>query len=500
MSQSEGDPAGQSLHRIAALLQQHTGETGALLEELVALLPEVFPGTPGIGARIQYGQLSRETPGWNGSVPEFSAGCGTRDGTAGRLEVTRAGRSEGRACLTAGQQHFLLSVAVMLQAELDRRAEAALRRRAEDMLSLARSTAGFASWEWELRSNTVQVIDPHGWLGGLGSDDAPDTFGRLRQAIHPEDRLAFDQAIDQLLTDPSRPDRCEAEFRVARPDGRSRWVAGRARLQRDPEGRPERVIGTALDVTGIRQLEDQLHQMQRIQQVGRIAATSVHDLNNYLMAIGGFAEILMGRTRRESPSHPLIQEILRATEKAAELSMDLLNLTHNRSLMPAWVDPNKIIERMKGLIVRLLGSEIELVVSLEPDASPVRVDPDRLEQVLLSLVTNARDAMPTGGTLTIRLERIDLRNGDRLAPRGILPGAYATIAVIDTGKGMDEATQARVFEPFFTTKPPGEGSGLGLSVAKTMIEQSGGHIVLGSAPGAGATFTIFLPRLERSAS
>ena len=500
MSQPEGDAGVQSLHRIVALLQQHTGETAALLDQIVGILPESFPGSKQIAARIQYGELTRQGLGWSEAGSPFTIPCNTRDGTDGRLEVIGLDSPSGSASLTVDQQRFLMAVGVMLQAELNRRAEEGIRLRMEEMLNLARSATGFASWEWELRTNTVQVSDPHGWLTGLGADDVPDTFGRLRQVIHPEDRLAFDQAIDQLLTDPTRRDRCEAEFRLARADGRSRWIAGRARLHRDAQGRPERVLGTALDVTGIRQLEDQLHQMQRVQQVGRMAAASVHDMNNYLMAIGGFAEILMGRTRRESPSHPLIQEILRATEKATELSMDLLNLTHRRSLMPAWVDPNKVIERVKGLVTRLLGTEINLVMSLEPSASPVRVDPDRLEQVLLSLVINARDAMPEGGTLTIRTERIDLRDGDRLAPRGIQPGAYATVAVIDTGRGMDEATQARVFEPFFTTKPPGEGSGLGLSVARTMIEQCGGHIVVGSAPGAGATFTVFLPRLERTTS
>jgi nitrogen-specific signal transduction histidine kinase len=263
----------------------------------------------------------------------------------------------------------------------------------------------------------------------------------------------------------------------------------------DFEGRRARLVLVS-DVTEQRKLEEQLRQAQKLEAIGRLAGGVAHDFNNLLMVISGYAELLIqslprGDRRRESS-----ENILRAADRAGDLTRQLLAFSRRQVLRPSVVDLNAVISNLQKMLRRLISEDIELAVSLAPELGRVRIDPGQLEQVLLNLAVNARDAMPRGGKLAIHTANV-APDDARAAPGAQLrPGAYVLLSVADTGVGMDSEVRARLFEPFFTTKRQGRGTGLGLSVVYGIVEQSGGSIQVDSRPGQGTTFRIYLPRVE----
>jgi two-component system, cell cycle sensor histidine kinase and response regulator CckA len=243
------------------------------------------------------------------------------------------------------------------------------------------------------------------------------------------------------------------------------------------------------DLTERRRLEEQLRQAHKMEAVGRLAGGIAHDFNNLLCAIIGYASVLLHDLPSSHPTRSDLEQIQQAGERAAALTRQLLAFGRKQMLQPVVLDLNAIIARMEKLLRRLIGEDVQLLTELEPRLPGVKADPTQVEQVLLNLAVNARDAMPDGGTLTIRTG-LALLDGERPELR---PGPHALLAVTDTGCGMDEATRARVFEPFFTTKDVGRGTGLGLATVYGIVRQSGGAIDVESAPGRGALFTVYLP-------
>lgn len=262
------------------------------------------------------------------------------------------------------------------------------------------------------------------------------------------------------------------------------------RLQRLPGA-----VGRALADAGVRreraQLQRDLAQAQRLEAIGRLAGGVAHDFNNVLTAILGSAELLMLDTPRGGASREEVEIIRDAATRAQELIRQLLAFSARQVLQPAVVDLNDLVKNLGRMLRRLIGEDLALLTELGPDLGAVRVDPGQVEQVLVNLAVNGRDAMPDGGRLTIRTANVDV------VEAGELPsGRYVLIEVADTGTGMDAATVARAFEPFFTTKERGKGTGLGLATVYGIVRQSGGHIAVTSVPGAGTTFRIHLPRVD----
>ncbi|HXG10727.1 MAG TPA: response regulator [Gemmataceae bacterium] len=250
------------------------------------------------------------------------------------------------------------------------------------------------------------------------------------------------------------------------------------------------------DITEKKKLEAQLLHAQRMEGIGMLAGGVAHDFNNLLTIITGYTELLLLNPGQDEQSRNLIQEIRQAGERAAALTRQLLAFSRKQILTPVVLDLNSLVIELEKMLRRLIGEDIELVSSLDPELVPVKADPGQIEQVLINLVVNARDAMPTGGHLTIETRNVayDVSNARRHPE--VRSGRYAMLAVTDTGCGMDEKTKARIFEPFFTTKEVGKGTGLGLATVYGIVKQSGGHIEVYSEVGLGTTFKIYLPGAE----
>jgi PAS domain S-box-containing protein len=266
--------------------------------------------------------------------------------------------------------------------------------------------------------------------------------------------------------------------------------------EREPE---EFLEVIAEDITEKRVLEDQFRQAQKMEAVGRLAGGVAHDFNNLLMVISGYTEVLLEHLDHDASLHAKAEAVQQAAERATTLTRQLLAFSRRQLLELKVVDLNTIISDMERLLTPLIGETIQLTTELSPELGRTRADAGQLEQVLMNLVVNAKDAMPGGGKITIRTSNIELDNSYRREHTYIQPGPYIMLSVSDTGCGMDKETQSRIFEPFFTTKEKGKGTGLGLSTVYGIIKQSGGYIFAHSEIGQGTTFRLFLPRVEEPA-
>ncbi len=260
-----------------------------------------------------------------------------------------------------------------------------------------------------------------------------------------------------------------------------------------------RIVGLASisrDLTNARQLEAQLRQAQKMEAVGQLAGGVAHDFNNILTVINGYSEMLLGEQEPDSPGYQMLEQISEAGRRAASLTSQLLAFSRKQVLQPKVVDLNDTVRTSEKMLRRLIGEDVRLTTTLATRLGHVKVDPGQMEQVIMNLAVNARDAMLDGGRVTIETADVNVDEEHAKTRAEIWPGRYALLSVSDTGTGMDEETKARIFEPFFTTKEVGKGTGLGLAMVHGIIKQSGGHIVVDSEPGRGTTFNIYLPAVE----
>jgi signal transduction histidine kinase/DNA-binding response OmpR family regulator len=266
----------------------------------------------------------------------------------------------------------------------------------------------------------------------------------------------------------------------------------------DAEGRLEKVIHIATDITEQKRAEAELRESQKMEAVGRLAGGVAHDFNNMLSIINGYAELLLMKLNADDPIHSEIGQILKAGNRAADLTRQLLAFSRKSIVQPRVIKLNTVIAGMEKMLHRLIGEDIRMMFELAGDIGQVKADPGLIEQVILNLAVNSRDAMPQGGHLTIETRNVELDASFSRRHKSVMPGSYVMLAISDTGQGMDEATRLRIFEPFFTTKEKGKGTGLGLSTVYGIVKQNNGSIWVYSEPGQGTAFKIYLPRIAEA--
>jgi signal transduction histidine kinase/ActR/RegA family two-component response regulator len=285
------------------------------------------------------------------------------------------------------------------------------------------------------------------------------------------------------------------EFRIVLPDGSTRWLADQGLLVRDPAGTVIHMTGVCLDITQRRQMEERLRQSQRMDAVGQLAGGIAHEANNMMSVVLGCADYVLQRTDLQPSVREDVDQIWRAAKRTAGITQQLLAFSRRQVLQPQVLDLNAAVRAMEPILSRTLGETGGVRMHLSPGVGPVRADPGQLEQVLINLTLNARDAMPGGGRLTIETTTVVLDRAYATAKSvaTLRPGEYAALIVSDTGHGIDRAVLGQIFEPFFTTKSVGQGTGLGLSTVYGIVKQSGGFIWVYSEPGLGTTFKVYLP-------
>jgi len=311
------------------------------------------------------------------------------------------------------------------------------------------------------------------------------------QHIHPDDLPVVIAAEEQSMN--GFP--FQAEFRVRRKDGREVWLSDTAVIVQGSDSHPV-MEGIMVDITERKALETQLQQSRKMEAVGRLAGGIAHDFNNLLTIISGYTEMALSRPHLPSEAHADIERIENASGRAAALVRQLLAFSRKQVLQPKILDLNKIVLNLDSLLRRLMDERIEMVTRVKDDLGKVKADPAQVEQVIMNLVVNARDAMPEGGRLVVETCNTDLDANYAVDHVSVKPGRYVMLAVSDTGVGMDRQTVAHIFEPFFTTKESGRGTGLGLSTVYGIVKQSGGYIWVYSEPGKGSTFKVYLPRVD----
>lgn len=312
--------------------------------------------------------------------------------------------------------------------------------------------------------------------------------------VHPDDLTTVQEAEDACLTGHA----FQAEYRLTRKDGRVIWVSDSAVVVQGSDGMPL-MEGIIVDITERKQFEGQLQQSRRMEAVGRLAGGIAHDFNNLLTIIKGYTELAVQRKDIPAPVRGDIEHIEDASERAAGLVRQLLAFSRKQVLQPKNLDLNGIVLGLEKLLRRLIGEDIEMKTMVSAGLGTIKADPAQVEQVLMNLVVNARDAMPNGGKIIVETSNVDLDKTYASEHVTVKPGSYVMLAVSDTGTGMSAETAAHIFEPFFTTKGGSKGTGLGLATVYGIVKQSGGYIWVYSEPGKGASFKVYFPRVDERA-
>ena len=358
-----------------------------------------------------------------------------------------------------------------------------------DDTQFALAAARIGVWESELSSGRIKWSESMSFVHDVPANAFEGTRASFLALVHPEDR---DSIAHIIAGKTAGPDVFDLPFRALWPDGSVHWIEGKGRILRSDAGEPTSVLAVSIDVTERRQLQAQLTQAQKMEAIGQLAGGVAHDFNNLLTAILGYGNLILEEVEDQRLRDEVL-EILRAGESAAALTRQLLAFSRRQVMQPSLVSLNQVVSGIEKMLRRLIGEDIDLVTVFQPEVDAVRVDSAQLEQVIVNLAVNARDAMPDGGRLTIETGMIDLDEAYCREHASVTPGRHVLLSVSDSGSGMEPETQARLFEPFFTTKSQGRGTGLGLATVYGIVKQSGGHIYVYSEPGRGTTFKIYLP-------
>lgn len=420
----------------------------------------------------------------SGSVGEETAVNLLKKGAADYLLKDRLGR-----------------VSLAVKRALDERAQrlavqkAELRlREEEERTRFALEASRVGTWEADLRTGGARWSETLEALHGLEPGSFGGTLDAFLEQMHPEDRQHAIAEIDRATREHTES---SILYRSVRADGTVHWIRGRGRTFYDESGVPIRAAGVGFDVTEVRALEAQYRQAQKMEAVGQLAGGVAHDFNNLLTVIQGFCSIVL-----EQPGHPdepELKQILQAADRATSLTRQLLAFSRRQILETSVFDLRESVDRLVPMLRRLIGENIDIGVTTPSEACAVRADCGQVEQVILNLAVNARDAMTSGGKLLFEIDEVTLDQSYCRTREDVVPGVYVMLAVSDTGSGMDAKVIERIFEPFFTTKGKDKGTGLGLSTVFGIIKQSGGHIAVYSEIGRGTTFKVYLPRVVDAA-
>jgi len=386
---------------------------------------------------------------------------------------------------------FLDSVGGHIALAIDRRRREEALQKSESMFRLLFSHTPLPTWVFD--TETGKFLEVNGAaIAQYGFNE--EEFKRMTVF---DIRPASDRTgTDDIWRHPSIGAFHRGQWRHQAKDGRIFKVELVAH-ELEYAGRRVRLV-VAQDISERQQLEEQLRQAQKMEAVGRLAGGVAHDFNNLLMVIKGHTELLLGTLHQGDPARRKIEQIEKSADRATGLTRQLLAFSRMQVLQPRSINLNSIVEEMGKLIPRLIGEDIELAIHTSLDLGTIRADASQMEQIIMNLAVNARDAMPKGGKLIIETSNAELDGAYKLVHPVVKPGRYVLLAVSDTGIGMDAETQAHIFEPFFTTKEQGKGTGLGLSTVYGVVKQSGGFIWVYSELGKGATFKIYLPRVEEA--
>jgi two-component system cell cycle sensor histidine kinase/response regulator CckA len=395
-----------------------------------------------------------------------------------------------------------LTVAHVLQ-EKEHRNECSKRHLSEHALRLSvdryRSlVVASAQVVWTTNAAGEVVEDLPLWRAFTGKSVAESLGRGWLNAIHPEDREQTGQVWSNAVKS-----RCNytSQFRALRNDGEYRDLLARGVPVLEDDGSVREWVGTCTDITDQRQLEDQSRQDHKMEAMGKLAGGIAHDFNNLLGVIIGYSDLLLSSIQPGDASRREVEQIKKAGQRAAALTLQLLAFSRKQVLMPKVLDLNQVVRETSKMLLRLIGEHIELVTTLNPTLDHVRADPTQIEQVIVNLAINARDAMPNGGKLVIQTLNAELEQShNRYLNDDVKPGNYVLLTVSDTGTGMDKETQARIFEPFFTTKGKGKGTGLGLATVYGIVKQSSGYIWVYSEVGKGTVLKVYMPRVQGALS
>ena len=366
-------------------------------------------------------------------------------------------------------------------------------RTAEARMRFTLQSADVGIWDMDYATGVLQWSEILEAQYGLKPGTFGGTFEAFVERIHPDDRELVLETVGNAMKTGSD---FTVNHRSLRPDGTVRWLTGAGRVHLDGHGEPVRGVGISLDVTERRLLEEQFHRAQKMEAIGRLAGGVAHDFNNLLTVILGYCELLLADLEPADFRQGDIAEIQKAGARGAELTRQLLAFSRKEIIEPTRLDLSVVVSDMLAMLQRLIGEDVGFVVKLGRELAPVKADRGQVEQIVMNLAVNARDAMPKGGTLTIATANVELDEAYAKARLDVTAGPYVALSVTDTGTGMTPDVQARAFEPFFTTKGPGKGTGLGLATVHGIALRSGGSVNVHSEVGKGTSFTVYFPRAD----
>jgi PAS domain S-box-containing protein len=362
----------------------------------------------------------------------------------------------------------------------------------DDPTKFALEVAGVGIWNMDLTTGVVQWSEILERQYGLQPGTFRGTFDAFIECIHPADR---ESVVDTVAKARRAGTDFSVQNRAIWPDGTVRWLTAVGRIYLDEGGAPMHGVGISLDVTERHEFEEQHQHAQKMEAIGQMAAGIAHDFNTLVTVILGYCELLQADV---DPDHArlAVREIQQAGESAARLTRQLLAFSRKQIVEPTVLDVSEVVSNIRAMLRRLVGDHVEVVLALGQRLAPVKADRGQIEQIVMNLAVNARDAMPNGGTLTIATGNVDL---DENHPAPHLPanaGQYVMLTVTDTGTGMAPLVLAHLFEPFFTTKELGRGTGLGLATVYRIVERTGGTINVSSEVGRGTSITVYFPRAD----
>jgi PAS domain S-box-containing protein len=395
------------------------------------------------------------------------------------------------------------AILIMAHDVTERKRAAEALEKSKASLAAAQRIAHLGSWELDLKNreninaNELRWSDETFCIFGYKPQQVAVTPDLFYRAVHPDDRQRIAAALEEAL---KKGNAYDVEHRISLPDGEERHVRERAEIVTNASGKPVQMRGIVMDITERRQLGEQLRQSQKMEAIGQLAGGVAHDFNNILTVIHGHASLLLVDKAVSKSAVRSAQQIAQAAERAAGLTRQLLTFSRRQVMQPRRLDLNEVVSNMTMMLGRILGEDIALQLNYWPEPAFIKADASMMEQVLLNLVVNARDAMPKGGQLAIKITASSVGPNHQAHHPESRPGEFVCLNVSDTGSGIDPENLRRIFEPFFTTKEVGKGTGLGLATVYGIVNQHQGWIEVDSEIGRGSSFRVFLPDAREAAA